>query len=435
MTPTTSTAMWRGFKGNTRMKMFMGTTNRRGVMNHALKINQGVMNHAPTNILFIFLLAILLVACLGGPSQKTLVKAPASKQVYRVPQIGSDITTLDPALVLPTDKPSLDAIQMLFTGLVALDDHLQVVPQLAQSWDLSSDGVTWTFHLRHNLKFSDGTPLTSSDIAYSIDRALQPTTKSSIAPIYLALIKDSDKLLAGYTQSLINDSLLTPDNNTLIIVTSKKAPYFLDMLTYPCSYVVEKSLINLYTINFTDHLNEGGASGPFKVSQFSHGVSLDFVPNPYYYGPHPQLGKVVFSLYQDTDTAYFAYLRGQVDTAQVPLTSLSLARKRNDFHQLPLLWINYYTMNYLVPPFDNINIRQAFELAINKTAIASKVWQNTVIPTNHIVPNGMTGYNPQLTGPDGTQSLTGNVSKAKALLQKGMQQEGWTGVSQIPPIT
>jgi peptide/nickel transport system substrate-binding protein/oligopeptide transport system substrate-binding protein len=119
----------------------------------------------------------------------------------------------------------------------------------------------------------------------------------------------------------------------------------------------------------------------------------------------------------------------------VPTTSLDQDKKRKDFFQIPQLWINYYTMNYLVKPFDNIHIRQAFALAIDKTAIANTVWKGTVLATNHIVPQGMDGYNPSLTGPDGTQSLTGNAKKAQALLQQGLQEEQWSSVSQIPPLT
>ncbi len=111
---------------------------------------------------------------------------------------------------------------------------------------MGSDGLTWTFNLKPNLKFSDGTPLTSADVAYSINRALLPATKSVVGPVYLALIKDSDKLNAGKIPTIIGDSLLTPDPNTLVIIANKKAAYFLDALAYSTSYVVEKSLIDKY---------------------------------------------------------------------------------------------------------------------------------------------------------------------------------------------
>jgi oligopeptide transport system substrate-binding protein len=103
-------------------------------------------------------------------------KAPASGQIYIYPEEGvGDIATFDPAI--STDVYSITAIDMVFTGLVQFNDKLQVIDQLAQSHQVSPDGLTWTFKLRPNLKFSDGTPLTSQDVAYSIDRALDPAVK------------------------------------------------------------------------------------------------------------------------------------------------------------------------------------------------------------------------------------------------------------------
>ncbi|MDQ6660484.1 MAG: peptide ABC transporter substrate-binding protein [Chloroflexota bacterium] len=346
----------------------------------------------------------------------------------------SSIPTLDPALVMPSDMVSLNALQLIYTGLVTLDDKLQPRGELAQSWDVSSDGLSLTFHLRLHLTFSDGTPLTSSDIAYSIDRALQPITKSPEAPIYLEPIRDSDKLLAGYVSSLLHTSLLTPDENTLIILLKRPSPSFLSMLTYPCSYVVEKHLLQTYPTNLPEHLMEGGTTGPFKVAQYLPGKEIDFVPNSHYAGPQPQLQKIVFPFYTAEASAYNDYQRGKVDTTPVPLATFTNDRKRTDFHQVPQLWINYYTMNYLVPPFNNISIRQAFALAINKTEIANTVWKGTVYPTNHIMPEGMPGYNPNLTGPDGTKNLTGNAKRAQALLQQGLREEKLADVAQLPAI-
>jgi peptide/nickel transport system substrate-binding protein/oligopeptide transport system substrate-binding protein len=388
--------------------------------------------------LLLCLVVLLLSSCdlFGGNTTNIPakpVKAPAKEQVYVAPILGaSDITTFDPALAY--DTSSISAIQMVFTGLVQLDDKFQIRPQLAQSWQQTSDGLTWTFHLKPHLKFSDSTPLTSADVIYSIDRALQPTTKSTVAPIYLDLIKDSDKLLGGRIPSLINDSLMAPDPNTVVIQTKKPAAYFLTMLTHPSSYVVEKHLIDTYGANFTDHLSLGGGAGPFKVMQYIHGKEIDFAPNTNYYNALPQLQRVVFPFYPQAEAAYQAYQNGQVDMTGVPIANFDTDKKRSDFHQIPQLWINYYTMNYLVKPFDSIHMREAFALAIDKTAIASNVWQGTVIPTNHIVPQSMPGYNPALTGPDGTQSLKGNPDKARALLQQGLHDEGWSSIARIPPI-
>ncbi len=379
---------------------------------------------------FLCLLSLLVVACGSGTaSTGTVQKAADNKQVFidAAPIRGlSDIKTFDPAL--DSDVYSADAINMVFTGLIEFDQNLNLRPELAQSYSVGPDGVTYTFKLRPNLLFSDGTPLTSKDVVYSIDRALQPATKSPVAGTYLNLVKDSDKLLAGKIKTIIGDSLLTPDDNTVVIVTNKKAAYFLNALTYQDSYVVEKKLIDQYGVNFTDHLSDGaGGSGPWMVKKYARGQEIDFVPNPRYYGPKPQLKEVIFPFYKDRTTLYKAYQTGATDNAFVPSAQLAQAKQlTNEFHSFPELAVSYYTMNYLVKPFDNIKVRQAFALALNKDAIVHAVYKDTDIATNHMVPQGMPGYNANLKGPDGTSSTKGNPILAKQLLTQGLQEDGMT---------
>ncbi len=406
-------------------------------MRSGKKLTLGIL---PT---FLCLLSLLIVSCGGGggngssTGSSQAAKAADNKQVfvdaYSVRGL-SDIKTFDPAIV--TDAHSINAINLVFTGLVELDPSLNIKGELAQSYSLGSDGVTYTFKLKPNLQFSDGTPLTSADVAYSIDRALQPATKSGTAGAYLNLIKDSDKLLAGKIKTVIGDSITTPDPNTVVIVTSQKAAYFLDALSYPSSYVIEKKLIDMYGAKFADHLSDGmGGSGPFVVKKYARGQEIDFVPNPHYYGAKPQLKEIVFPFYQSLDTLYKAYQTGTVDTASVPTAQLASAKQAtNEYHNIPQLWIDYYSMNYLIKPFDNIKVRQAFALAINKDEIAHNVYKDTRIASNHIVPKGMSGYYEGLKGPDGTTKTSGDPTKAKQLLTQGLQEEGMT-IASLPPIT
>src|SRR5437763_6301525 len=275
------------------------------------------------------LMTMLLVACGGGSTTTTTVpsqKAPAAQQVLNMPfeNAVSDLKTMDPAL--STDAASISGIDLVFTGLVQFDNNLRVQPQLASSYQLGSDGLTWTFHLRPNLKFSDGTPLTSADVVYSINRALLPATKSVVGPVYLGLIKDSDKLNAGKIPTIIGDSLLTPDPNTVVIIANKKAAYFLDALVYSTSYVVEKSVIDKFGDTWTDHLNMGGGDGPFEVQAWNHNTNIVLVPNPTYYGPHPQLTKLIYPFYKETDTNFKAYQAGQTDySILIPTADLDTA--------------------------------------------------------------------------------------------------------------
>jgi oligopeptide transport system substrate-binding protein len=384
--------------------------------------------------LTLWLLTMPLAACApkGIPNHQ---KAHENKQVLVSTIVGggtSDIN-LDPALA--DDLPSSIAIQTIFTGLVSFDDKGNVQKQLANSWEYSSNNLTWTFHLKPNLKFSDGTPLTSHDVAWSIDRALQKNTMSPTAPGYLGYITDASKLNSGIIPSIIGDSLITPDPSTIEIKVSQPIAFFLDTLAEPAAFTVEQSLIEKYGPNWTDHLEEGGGNGPFKVKKYVQQKELDIVPNSNYYGHQPQLKKVIFPFYKQAKATYSDYLANKLDDTNIPFANLDQAKSHPDYVHFPILSINYYTMNYKQKPFDNIHIRQAFALAINKQKIVDKIWHDSSIATNHIIPQGMPGYNPNLKGLDGTTNLTGSPKLAQKLLHLGLREEGNNSISQLPPIT
>ncbi len=379
-------------------------------------------------------MGVLLSAC-GATNSNTsnTGRAPADKQNLMLPLEGiADLGTFDPALV--TTSTSSDAVSMVFTGLVSLNAQEQIIPELASSWTTSSDGLTWTFTLKPNLKFSDGTSLTSANVIYSINRALTPALASPVAPSYLNLVQDSDKMAAGKIKTLIGDSLLDPNPNTVVIKINKPASYFLGTLTYPTAYVVEQSLVDKYgNAQFTNHLNEGGGTGPYKVKSYTHGKNIVLVPNSNYVGKVPTVN-VTWTFYKDTTTTFEAEQNGQVDRASVPTANLSQVQNTPEFIKEPTLAIFYYGMNFLDKPFNNIDIRQAFDLAINKNEVTSVVYKNVYTPTNHIVPEGMPGYDANLKGPDGTTSTSGNTTLAKKLFAEGLQQEGYTSASQLPKI-
>nr|BBH85776.1 oligopeptide-binding protein OppA [Thermosporothrix sp. COM3] len=386
----------------------------------------------------LLLLMLLLAACGGGSSStQSGGKASDDQQILTIPIGGrTELQSFDPALV--TEQASIRAVNLVFTGLVQLNNKLEVVDQLAESHSVSADGLTWTFKLRPNLKFSDGTPLTSKDVAYSIDRALKPELKSAVSTVYLGLIKDSQKRFDGKIPTLIGHSILTPDDQTVVLQAEKKAAYFLQTLTYQTSFVVQRSMIEKYGDNFAEHLSEGiGGAGPFKVSKYVRGKQIEFVPNPNYYGKKPQLKKVVLVFYQKEDTAYRAYQSNQLHWAlNVPSQQIEQAKKlpNNQFLNIPQLTVGYYTMNYLVKPFDNLKVRQAFDLAIDKDSIANSVYKGAVIPTNHIVPANMPGYNENLTGPQGVKTTKGDPALAKKLFEEGLKESNMTRAD-FPQIT
>jgi oligopeptide transport system substrate-binding protein len=386
--------------------------------------------------------ALMMVACSGGGTTSTPAavhtKAAQSQQILiSGAEVGTtDILSFDPALA--PDFFSASAIENVFTGLVQLGDDLQVHPQLASSYQVSPDNLTYTFTLRPNLMFSDGTPLTSADVVYSMDRALQPATQSGTGPYDLRYIKDASKLAAGSIKTIIGDSLLAPDPNTIVVKAASPVAFFIQSLTYPASFVVEKSVVTKYGKNWTDHLADNGGQGgdgPFKVEEYAHNKQIVFVPNPTYYGPKPQLQKVIFPFYKVADTGYSAYQVDQLDDTPIPTIVFQQVRGHSDYRNTPFLAIDYYTMNYLQKPFDVTACRQAFALAINKDLIVKTVWKNSIIATNHIVPQGQYGYDPGLKGPDGTTSTAGNPTMAQQLEKQCMTAQGYASAANFPPIT
>jgi oligopeptide transport system substrate-binding protein len=391
----------------------------------------------------LMLVAMLVVAC-GGPTTQNgttptptaPTKASADKQVY-IGAAGAgidDFGTLDPALVSTQNDGWV--IADLFTGLVELNNNLVPTCVICSTYSVASDNVTWTFKMKPNLTFSDGKPLTSADVVYSITRALAPATQSPLGLYYLNIIKGATEFNSGKTKTLAGIS--APDASTVQIVARKPAAYFLETLTYPTSYVVEQSVIKQWGTAWLDHLADNGGqggAGPWKVQSYTHSKQIVLVPNSNYFGQKPQLREVVYPIYKSADTTYQVYQVNGIDVTGVPSVHVTTDRMRSDYHATPQLAIFYYSMNYNQKPFDITACRQAFALAINKDLIAKSVWKNTVVPTNHIVPQGEYGYNPNLTGPDGTTSTAGNPTKAKQDEQACMQAQGYASIANFPPIT
>ncbi len=393
-------------------------------------------------------LALLLAGC-GGTSTTTGA-APESQQVLHLQGAGvTDVKTLDPPN--STDVFSVEYASVIFPGLVVLDQNLRAIPWAATALPaVSSDGLTWTFKLRHGLKWSDGTPITAQTYAFSMNRAENPCNAFGAA-YYLYAIKDaaafnsetcdtSTGKITGPIQTLIGDSITTPDDYTLQVQLAQPATYFLYAMTYPTSYAVPEQLISQYGNNYINHLADGSGFGGdlFKVTKWDHTGHLVLQRNPNFWGQQPKLREVDVTFYKDVSTAYNAYLAGQADVGTAPTAQLAQAKTHTGFHQIAVQQIDYYAMNWKMAPFNDIRMRQAFAIALDKTTLANTVLHGTVQATNHIVPSGMPGYNPALVGPDGTQNLSGNTQLANQLAAAYATSTGCgtaTDFSKCPKVT
>lgn len=383
------------------------------------------------------MLVLLATAC-SSAILPTFPSNLAKNQVfhYGMPTLGSgDIATLDPNLV--GDVYSATVVLLTFDGLVTLDKDAKVEQWAAKGIDISGDGLRYTFHLRDGLAFSDGTPITANNFAYSIDRALNPCLASPVA-YYLFTIKDA-QAYAGQTcangtianasgpaiNTLVGDSLIAPDDSTLVIKLAQPAAYFLEAMTYPTSYAVEPSVIgpDITSERWLDTLAQGptgrGTSGMFAVRSWDHAAGrLVLKQNPHWWGlsqgKKPYLTEIDFSFLKDADTAYAAYQAGQFDVGSPTAQLVEQARGQPDFHSEGTLTFYGLIFNWNSPPFNNLDARKALCLAINRDALSASVLKHTDAVHWNIVPKGMPGYNPNVTGPDGVSSTAGDAAKAAA---------------------
>ena len=220
---------------------------------------------------------------------------------------GESPGTLDPALV--GDVTSAEYVYEVFSGLVTLTPALEVVPDLAERWDTSADGTVYTFTLRSDAVFHDGSPVTAAEVAYAIERACDPATASVVAGTYLGDIVGCADKLAGRATSVAGARALD-DRHFALTIDAPKA-YFLAKLTYPTAFVVDPRQVT----QGADWWREPNGTGPFRLAEYVDDVRLVLERHDAYYGEPAHLDAVEFDL-RPID-ALTRYENGELDAAPV----------------------------------------------------------------------------------------------------------------------
>ncbi len=370
---------------------------------------------------------LLLAACGGsggsGTTGGSSTSKLAAKQVLTFPNVGTtDPDQLDPAQ--GPDSNSAVVVGMIYSGLVKEDQNLNVVPDQA-TWDISSDGKVYTFHLKHNVAFSDGTPVTAQTYVYTWTRALLPSVASPIASFFEAPILGADAVNNGKTKVLAGVKAL--DNYTLQVTLVKPAAYFLEDLTTSLFDPLNQSLISKYgDKNWVQNIPGNAAgTGPFMMKEWDHNVKMILVPNPHYYGNKTKLSEVDMYFVNDASTAFKAYRAGQYNFIwNISPADQLVAQALPGFVRQSLLETDMLFFDNTKPPFNNPAVRQAFAYAINKPALVQAIFKGAAVAAPTIIPPGMPGYQPNYQG------LPFDASKAKQLLQSV-----YPNISKVPTIT
>jgi len=375
----------------------------------------------------LYLCLVLLAACATSATGTNIGSTPRStvRQVLVFPNVGiQDLATLDPAQA--SDENSLQAMMMIYSGLVRLDQKLSVIPDQA-TWTISTDRKVYTFYLKPGLTFSDGTPLTAQSYVYSLTRALLPSVQSSNAMLFLGNIAGAADVNSGKATTLRGVKALNA--TTLVITLTRPTEYFLQALTNPLTFPVNQKLIEQYgAASWSDHVvGNGAGSGPFEVQTWVHNTKMVLVPNPHYYGPHMRLAEVDMIFVVDPHTAFQAYQGGQYNFVwNISASDLVAARGLSGFTSQILLETDALFFNTQMPPFSQLAVRQAFAYATDKDTLAQSqsTLNGSVVPAPTIIPPGIPGYQPNLT------TLPFNRAKALATLKTV-----YPDVSQMPVVT
>jgi oligopeptide transport system substrate-binding protein len=330
-----------------------------------------------------------------------------------------DLATLDPAIGYDWNNWSI--IKSIFSGLMDYKPGTtELTPDLAESYTISDDGMTYTFKLRSGLKFHNGRALTSADVRYSIERAVNPKTQCPGAG-YFSTIKGYDDVAAGKTTSLAG--LATPDDSTVVFTLTRPDATFLHIMAINFAFVVPKEEVEKYGADFGHHPVGAGA---FKFVEWQVGQKLVLERNKdYHIQGVPYLDKITFEFGQDPTVALLRLKKGEVDLLGDGIPPAQFLQVTSDPANKDL-WVagaqmntDYVTMNVKVKPFDNLKVRQAVNMAINKDRVIQIINGRAKV-ANQVLPPSLPGYD------TAHQGYPYDPAKAKALLAEAGYPDGFS---------
>ncbi|WP_221033054.1 peptide ABC transporter substrate-binding protein [Actomonas aquatica] len=367
---------------------------------------------APLTLLSALLL--LLLMAVGCAPRESAVEVGNREGVLHL-AISDEPETLDPHLAIAFSD--MQVITALFEGLTALDANTsRIVPGAAESWETSTDGLTWTFHLREGLQWSDGTPLDAQTFRDSFVRALAPSIGSEYAYV-LFPIKNAERFAAGEIPDFVAVGVKVVDPLTLRIELEHPTPALPAILTLPVAYPVPLHVLRQLggTINLSNPWARAGTligNGPFQLTEWSPDQHLRAERNPHFRTADAvALNAVVFHPYANVTAQENAFRAGQLHiTSGLPLTKIKAYQ--TDAPELlrldPFFQTAFMRFNTTRPPLDNPRVRRALALAIDRDALADHVLTGGERAAPRLTPpntNGYTAETPLRYDPDEARRL------------------------------
>ncbi|MBL0347030.1 peptide ABC transporter substrate-binding protein [Candidatus Villigracilis affinis] len=379
--------------------------------------NSLVDHHQPSwmKLFFIFLVLVLILSASARDALAFQIDIPLDQALVYSGGESTNLRDYDPA----TTYSSGD--KLVFSGLVAFDPHLNLTPDIAETWDVSDDGTVYTFHLRANAKFHDNRPVTANDVVYSWERAISPQLASDTALTYLGDIVGVREMAAGQAEHI--SGLKVIDDLTLQVMIDAPKPYFLLKLTYPTAFVVDQTNVE----SGEEWVRTPNGTGPYRLSEWRSNEYKVYEANADFYLGAPSIPYVVVKLYAGDSLRL--YETGDIDVAGVGLYSVDrMLDPEEPLHNQLVTGVNlctgYVVFDTTQPPFDDVNVRKAFSMAFDRQRYIDVVLRGRALPAIGPFPPGLPGFNYQLKG------LPYDPQQARELLK----QSKYGGPEGLPPI-
>ena len=377
----------------------------------------------------------------GGEGTKSgdTTQTAAGKKILTI-QLGPDVESIDPALNSAVDGANY--ILFAFDNLLKMDKDGKVVPGLAEKYEVSDDQLTWTFHLRDGLKWSDGSALTANDFVYSWQRVVDPNVAAPYAQTVLGMVEGYDDAVGkpdadGNTTVDPDPTKLkveAPDDKTLVVHMAKPTPYFDKLAAFASLSPVKKEVVEANPDGWSIDPKTYVSTGPFKLTGWEPGSYLMFEKNENYWDADSiKLDGIKCLLMQDQNATFSAYESGDaLMIKDVPTQEITTLKDRSDFHIDPILGTYYLDLNTTLDEFKDPKVREALSLALDRKYISETITAGTYTPASGFVSEGVTDWNGTAWQDNITDKSAyiniddhaGNLAKAKELLKEAGYENG-----------
>jgi len=376
-------------------------------------------------------LTLCVIFLFSGCGRKSATPSDTANPDRKAPMIwrvgnGTEPQDLDPQTV--TGVPEHKIIMALFEGLVTEDPKGEKpVPGLAESWDISPDGLMYTFHLRPGLQWSNGDPITAGGIVESFKRILQPSLAAEYAYLVYNFVAGAKDFYEGRLKDFSQVGFKAPDDRTFQVILNHPTPYLLKIMAshyswwpVPVQVIAKFGPLDRKRLPWTRAGNLVG-SGPFILQEWEPNHQITVVRNPRYWDATTvKLDAIHFLPIEDISTDERMFRTGQVHmTYELPNSKIDAYRRENPaaLKLEPYLGVYFYRCNTARPPLNDKRVRQALALAIDREAIVKNITRGDQQPAYAVSYPGTAGYTPRAR-------LTGNIADARRLLAEAGYPDG-----------